>query len=174
MTVRLTKFDPTKYRLTQSHQTKFSYLLNEEGSISLLLVFLFLITAISSLVVVDLADAYLAKRQLSQIGEAAAQIGTHQIDLNRYYSQGLQDSGMGYQQVPIDCNSAFTYAQRFLSENTLRGNYIYLTNFSCANDKVTLNIRSDIKPLVSLPIVAANFGQRLSISASVIATSVVR
>ena len=87
MKVRLTKFDQPKYRLTQSHSTKYSFLLSEEGSISLLLVFLFLITAISSLVVVDVADAYLAKRQLSQIGEAAAQIGTHQIDLNRYYSQ---------------------------------------------------------------------------------------
>ena len=151
-----------------------SYLRDEEGSISLLLIFLFLATAITSLVVVDISDSYLAKRQLAQIGEAAAQIGTHQIDLNRYYDQGLVDSGMGYQQVPIECNSAILYAQRYLYSNTLRGNPISMTSSSCQNEKVTLNIRSEIRPLISLPIVVGSFGHRFIINSKVIATSVVR
>jgi hypothetical protein len=147
---------------------------DENGSISLLLVFLILITTITSLVVVDVADAYLAKRQLTQVAEAAAQIGTHQIDLPRYYDQGLVDSGMGYELVPISCNDAVLYAQRYLYSNTLRGNPIYMTNWSCANEKLTLNVRSEIRPLISLPIVVGSFGQRLFITSSVIATSVVR
>ena len=150
------------------------FIYDESGSISLLLVFLFLATAITSLVVVDISDAYLAKRQLSQIGEAAAQIGTHQIDLNRYYNQGLTDSGLGYQQVPIDCNSAILYAQRFLFANTLRGNPISMTGSSCENEKVSLSIRSEIRPIISLPIVVGSFGQRFIINSKVIATSVVR
>jgi hypothetical protein len=135
---------------------------------------MFVITTVTSLVVVDIADAYLAKRQLAQIGEAAAQIGTHQIDLNRYYDKGLIDSGMGYQQVPIDCNAAILYSQRFLYSNTLRGNPIYMTGSSCANEKITLKLRSEIRPLIGLPIVVGTYGQRLYINAQVIATSVVR
>jgi hypothetical protein len=147
---------------------------SEEGSISLLLIFLFLITTITSLVVVDVADAYLAKRQLTQVAEAAAQTGSHQIDLTRYYNGGLIDSGMGYQLVPISCNSAILYAQRYLYSNTLRGNPIYMTGWNCENEKVMINVRSEIRPLISLPIVNGTFGQRLFITSSVIATSVVR
>lgn len=147
---------------------------DESGSISLLLIFLFLVTAISSLAVVDISDAYLAKRQLAQIGEAAAQIGTHQIDLSRYYSAGLTDSGMGYQQVPIDCNSAILYAQRYLNSNTLRGNPIAMMGSGCENEKVRLSIRSEIRPIISFPIVIGSFGQRFVINSQVIATSVVR
>jgi hypothetical protein len=130
------------------------FIKDESGSISLLLVFLFLVTAIISLVVIDISDSYLAKRQLAQVGEAAAQIGSHQIDLNRYYSQGLIDSGMGYKQVPLDCNR--------------------LTGASCQNEKVTLNIQSEIRPLITLPIVTGTFGQRFLINSQVITTAVVR
>lgn len=147
---------------------------DESGSISLLLIFLFLIVSISSLVVVDISDAYLAKRQLAQIGETAAQIGTHQIDLNRYYTQGLVDSGLGYKTVPVDCNSAILFAQRYLYSNTLRGNPIYMTGWNCDNEKVTLRIQSEIRPLIGLPIVVGTFGQRFLINARVIATAVVR
>jgi hypothetical protein len=150
------------------------FIKDESGSISLLLVFLFLVTAIISLVVIDISDGYLAKRQLAQVGEAAAQIGSHQIDLNRYYSQGLIDSGMGYKQVPLDCNSAINYALRFLNSNSLRGNPIRLTGASCQNEKVTLNIQSEIRPLITLPIVTGTFGQRFLINSKVITTAVVR
>ena len=169
----------TKYRKNYINEKKilkksFIFIRDESGSISLLLIFLFLVTAITSLIVIDIADAYLAKRQLSQIGEAAAQIGTHQIDLNRYYGQGLVDSGLGYQQVPIECNTAILYSQRFLFSNTLRGNPISIMGSSCENEKIALRIRSEIRPVISLPIVVGNFGQRFQINARVIATSVVR
>ena len=150
------------------------FIKEENGSITLLLIFLFLITAITSLVVVDVADAYLAKRQLTQITEAAAQLGSHQIDLPRYYSSGLMDSGLGYGLVPISCNSAVLYAQRYLAANSLRGNQIYMTGWSCANEKLTLNVRSEIRPLITLPNLLGTIGQRLQITSSVIATSVVR
>ena len=150
------------------------FLKEENGSISLLLIFLFLITAITSLVVVDVSDAYLAKRQLTQVAEAAAQLGSHQIDLPRYYSSGLIDSGLGYGLVPISCNSAALYAQRYLAANSLRGKQIYMTGWSCANEKLTIKVRSEIRPLITLPILLGSFGQRLLINSSVIATSVVR
>lgn len=152
----------------------YGLLKEENGSISLLLIFLFLITAITSLVVVDISDAYLAKRQLTQIAEASAQLGSHQIDLPRYYSSGLIDSGLGYGLVPMNCNSAVLYSQRYLEANSLRGNQIYMTGWSCINEKLTINVRSEIRPLINLPFLFGTFGQQLPITASVIATSVVR
>ena len=150
------------------------YANDETGSISLLLVFLFLVVAITSLVVIDIADAYLAKRQLVQIGEASAQIGARQIDINRYYSQGLVNNGLGYQQVPIDCNSAVLKAQQFLFSNTLRGNQIFMTGWSCVDEKLELRIRSEIRPLIAIPIVNSIYGNRFLIYAKVIATAAVR
>ena len=150
------------------------YLKSENGSISFLLVFLFVVVTITSLVVMNISDAYLAKRQLVKVGETAAEIGARQIDLNRYYSQGLIESGLGYKKVPIDCNSAILYAQRYLFSNTLRGNQIFMTGWSCGDEKLKIRIRTQITPLVSLPIVSATYGNRFSINAEVIATSVVR
>jgi hypothetical protein len=150
------------------------YLKDETGSISLLIIFLFITTVILSLIVIDVSDAYLAKRQLAQIGEAAAEVGTHQIDLPKYYSQGLIDSGLGYQQVPIDCGSALSYAQKFLLANSLRGNQINLARFNCTNEQITLNLTSRIRPVIDLPIVLGSFGNNFEINARVTATSVVR
>jgi hypothetical protein len=150
------------------------FIKSEEGSISFLLVFFFLIAAISSLIVIDIADGYLAKRQLAQVGEAAANIGSHQIDLNRYYSEGLVDNGMGFKQVPLDCNSALVKSQSFINSNAIRGNQIYLVNWSCNGDRLMLNLQSSIRPLIQLPIVTSTVGGSLRIYAKVIASAVIR
>ena len=149
-------------------------LTDEEGSISMLLIFLFIISTIVSLIVVDIADAYLAKRQLSQIGEAAANMASHQIDLDRYYESGLIDNGLGYKQVPLDCMAAIEKARNYIYSNSLRGNPISLTSGSCVNENISLRLTSEIRPLVMLPIVSSSIGQKFPINAQVIATSVVR
>jgi hypothetical protein len=147
---------------------------DEDGSISMLLIFLFIVSTVVSLIVIDIADAYLAKRQLSQIGEAAANIASHQIDLDRYYAVGLVDNGLGYKQVPLDCTAAIDKAKNYIYSNSLRGNSISLTSSSCANENISLRLTSEISPLVMLPIVKSSIGQKFPINAQVIATSVVR
>ncbi|MEN9735620.1 MAG: hypothetical protein RL129_330 [Actinomycetota bacterium] len=149
-------------------------LTDEDGSISMLLIFLFIISTLVSLIVVDIADAYLAKRQLSQIGEAAANMASHQIDLNRYYERGLIDNGLGYKQVPLDCMAAIEKARNYIYSNSLRGNPISLISGSCVNENIYLRLSSEIRPLVMLPIVSSSIGQKFPINAQVIATSVVR
>jgi len=142
---------------------------SEDGSISILVYFLFLILLFSSLLVLDISDSYLAKRQLTQIGNAAASLATHQIDYESYYKNGLVDHGYGFSQVPIDCNSALESARKYLISNSLRGSEISLDEYQCSNEKVALDISAHIKPLISLPSVESRF----QIKAKVIATAVV-
>ena len=96
------------------------FLHDEKGSISLVVITLFLITVMTALVVTDIASIAIAKRSLTQVTEAAAQRGVRNLDLRAYYSGefdlttmasnlfgvGPQDPG-----VPIDCSKALGDAQ---------------------------------------------------------------
>jgi hypothetical protein len=93
---------------------------DERGSISLVVITLFLVTVMTSIVVTDIASVAIAKRSLTQATEAAAQRGVRNLDLRAYYSGefdlttmagnlfgiGPDDPG-----VPIDCSKALGDAQ---------------------------------------------------------------
>jgi hypothetical protein len=96
---------------------------NERGSISLVVITLFLVTVVTSIVVTDIASVAIAKRSLTQVTEAAAQRGVRNLDLQAYYSGefdlttmagnlfgvGPDDPG-----VPIDCSKALGDVQEAL------------------------------------------------------------
>jgi len=98
---------------------------DDKGSISLLVITLFLVTVTTSLVVTDIASVAIAKRSLTQVTEAAAQRGVRNLDLSAYYSGefdlttmasnlfgvGPKDPG-----VPIDCSKALSDAQSALAD----------------------------------------------------------
>jgi hypothetical protein len=98
---------------------------NERGSISLVVMTLFLVTVMTSIVVTDIASIAIAKRSLTQATEAAAQRGVRNLDLRAYYSGefdlttmasnlfgiGPEDPG-----IPIDCSKALGDAQEALSD----------------------------------------------------------
>ena len=88
---------------------------DERGSVTLVVITLFLVTVMTSLIVVDIASVAIAKRSLTQVTEAAAQRGVRNLDMVAYYSGefdlttmasnlfgiGPEDPG-----VPIDCSKA--------------------------------------------------------------------
>ena len=98
---------------------------NEEGSISLVVISLFLVTISALLVITDIAAIGVAKRSLTQATEAAAQRGIRNLDQTAYY-QGEYDAstevrkilGMGPTDpgVPIDCSKAIDDARGALSD----------------------------------------------------------
>ncbi len=59
---------------------------DERGSISVLVLALFLITVITSLIITNVAAITVAKRSLIQATEAAAQRGVRNLDKQAYYS----------------------------------------------------------------------------------------
>ena len=88
---------------------------DERGSISILIIALFLITISLVMITTNIATITLAKRTLTQSAESAAQRGAHFLDEDAYYrgkfnvitmaqnlfGQGPEDPG-----VPIDCEKA--------------------------------------------------------------------
>jgi hypothetical protein len=98
---------------------------DERGSISLVVISLFLVSVMTALVVTDIATISIAKRSLTQVTESAAQRGVRNLDLGAYYSGefdltttasnffgvGPEDPG-----VPIDCSKALGDAQGALAD----------------------------------------------------------
>ena len=88
---------------------------DERGSISILIIALFLITISLVMITTNIATITLAKRSLTQSAESAAQRGAHFLDENAYYSgkfnvitmaQNLFGQGPADPGVPIDCQKA--------------------------------------------------------------------
>ena len=88
------------------------FIRDERGSLSVLIMSLFLMIVTTLLILTNISSVYLAKRSLTQITEAAAQRGVRNLDLDAYYrsqynatrlalnvlGEGERDPG-----IPIDC-----------------------------------------------------------------------
>jgi hypothetical protein len=97
----------------------------ENGSISLVVFSLFLVSVLSLIVITDIAAVGIAKRSLTQATEAAAQRGVSNLDKNSYYRgefdastqiQNLIGAGPKDPGVPIDCSKALGDAQGALAD----------------------------------------------------------
>jgi hypothetical protein len=123
-------------------------LLNDErGSISLVVITLFLVTVMTSIVITEVASIAIAKRSLTQVTEAAAQRAVRNLDLKSYYSGEFDLStmasnlfGIGPEDpgVPIDCSKAMGDAQGALEDwsngdKSLRRGEIYELRISDIN-----------------------------------------
>jgi hypothetical protein len=98
---------------------------DERGSISLLIMSLFMATLLVSVTLTNISSIYLAKRALTQATEAAAQRGVRNLDMDAYYQgeynlwqfaktllrEGETDPG-----IPIDCAEGRVDALRALND----------------------------------------------------------
>ena len=86
------------------------YANDEEGSISLLIIGLFVVTVATLLVITNIASIAIAQRSLVQASEAAVQRAVQNLDLKAYYvGEGGVLSGIlnnGDVPIPIECSSA--------------------------------------------------------------------
>ena len=84
--------------------------MDEKGSISLLIIGLFVVTVATLLVITNIASVAIAQRTLVQASEAAVQRAVQNLDLDAYYvGEGGMLSGLinaGKVPIPIECNSA--------------------------------------------------------------------
>jgi hypothetical protein len=83
---------------------------NEDGSISLLIIGLFVVTVATLLVITNIASIAIAQRSLVQASESAVQRGVQNLDFEAYYvGEGGMLSGVlnnGEVPIPIECSSA--------------------------------------------------------------------
>jgi len=143
----------------------------ERGSLSILSTSLFFLLVISSFVILNLSSAFLAKRELVQIGEVAITRATHYLDAGSYYNGASSDetssnganwsnSGAGgptsnTPALPIDCSLAYKTFASEISRAQLRNNPINFTDWNCDGYAVSAKLSSPIQHLLRMPMLAS-------------------
>ena len=140
---------------------------SERGSISVVVIGLFVITVASLMVMTDVSALIVAKRSLVQATEAAAQRGVHTLDKSEYY-QGKGNmftapmavaTHRAHPAIPIDCArggfevllelNSWSNDQSDMKWQQLKG--IQLTSFSCDGTSLEISTRSEMKLPFKVP-----------------------
>lgn len=140
---------------------------SERGSVSLLIIGLFIVLLLTTMVLTDISAIYLAKRSLSLTTEAAVQRGMRNLDASQYYSgeynlteavrtaigRGGSDPG-----IPIDCNAGMRDASDVISGWKERGVAFTRANLESLSiekiecDGFTIYIESSAVARIPIPI----------------------
>jgi Flp pilus assembly protein TadG len=119
-----------------------NFLKDERGSISLIVMALFMLTIITAAILTDISSVYLAKRSLTQATEAAAQRAVRNLDMDAYYRgeynatksllslAGYGESDPG---IPIDCAKGKVDALNALSDWSAAGKTVMRSNLGAIN-----------------------------------------
>ncbi len=140
---------------------------SEQGSISVVVIGLFVVTVASLMVMTDVSALIVAKRSLVQATEAAAQRGVHTLDKSEYY-QGKGNmftapmataTGRAHPVIPIDCArggvevllelNSWSNDESEMKWQHLKG--IQLTNFYCDGASLEIRTRSEMKLPFKVP-----------------------
>jgi hypothetical protein len=136
---------------------------NENGSLSLLIIGLFIAALSALMIVTDLAVVANAKRTLGQATEAAAMRAVQNLDKNAYYSGkhtlltlafatlGAADSIDN--RIPVDCNKGWqevndemaTWMNTSSNMKTLQIENYEITMYDCVYDVVHLETKAKVK-----------------------------
>ena len=147
-------------------------LVSDTGSISVVVIGLFVITVASLMVMTDVSALIVAKRSLVQATEAAAQRGVHTLDKSEYY-QGKANmftapiavaTHRAHPVIPIDCArggvevllelNAWSNDESDMKWQQLKG--IQLTNFSCDGASLEISTRSEMQLPFKVPFTTTN------------------
>ena len=140
---------------------------SERGSISVVVIGLFLISVASLMVMTDVSALIVAKRSLVQATEAAAQRGVHTLDKSEYY-QGKGNmftapmaiaTNRAHPVIPIDCArggfevllelNSWSNDEGEMKWQQLKG--IQLTSFACDGTSLEISTRSEMKLPFKVP-----------------------
>ena len=140
---------------------------SDDGSISVVVIGLFVITVASLMVMTDVSALIVAKRSLVQATEAAAQRGVHTLDKSEYY-QGKANmftapmalaTNREHPSIPIDCTrggvevllelNSWSNDESDMKWQQLKG--IQLTNFSCDGVSLEISTRAEMKLPFKVP-----------------------
>ncbi len=140
---------------------------SERGSISVVVIGLFVLTVASLMVMTDVSALIVAKRSLVQATEAAAQRGVHTLDKSEYYqSKGNMFTAplaiatqREHPTIPIDCSrggvevllelNSWSNDDSDMKWQQLKG--VQLTSFSCDGASLDISTRSEMKLPFKVP-----------------------
>ena len=140
---------------------------SERGSISVVVIGLFVLTVASLMVMTDVSALIVAKRSLVQATEAAAQRRVHTIDKSEHY-QGKGNmftaplaiaTQREHPTIPIDCSrggvevllelNSWSNDESDMKWQQLKG--VQLTSFSCDGASLEISTRSEMKLPFKVP-----------------------
>lgn len=137
----------------------------DEGSISVVVIGLFVITVASLMVMTDVATLVVAKRSLVQATESAALRGVHTLDQDSYY-QGKANiftvplaiiENRSHPIIPIDCaRGGYEVLQELTSwslsdTKSSQRNGIQLINYKCDGQSLTIETRAELVLPFTIP-----------------------
>lgn len=143
---------------------------DENGSVSVLTIGLFLLILTTSLILTDISSIYLAKRSLSLATEAAVQRGMKNLDEAAYYSgeynlNKLLANSLGQAEsdpgIPINCGKGLQDIQEVLSGWQSRGaasirenvDQLRLTNFECNGFEIYIESAAIARIPIPIPFI---------------------
>ncbi len=145
----------------------------EEGSISLLIIGLFIVTIFSIMVMSDIGSIAIAQRSLVQASESASQRGTHELDLDNYYKgKGTiftplirsRYSAPNARRIPINCSSGYSEVVKELrdwsasssAQKRIELGEITLESFECDGYAIAISTRVIAKLPFAIPLTSLN------------------
>lgn len=151
-------------KLIKGRFTKFKFgLFKENGSISVIVIGLFVITIAALMIMTNIAFLVEAKRSLAQATEAAAQRGVHTLDKSLYY-RGKANlltaplaliKNRAHPVIPIDCARGTT--EVLLELNSWSGitgpqlQSIQLIDFECDGHSLAIKTQSQVDLPFTIP-----------------------
>ena len=148
---------------------------NDRGSLTVLTSGLFVLLLLLSFGLIDVSNAYVAKKELLHIGEAAISNASHSLAASRYYNGQLTvaqlQSGKTEFRVPIDCSLAQSTFYSEISAESLRGFPIQVANWTCQDDVLTASLKGSISLPLQFPLLSSAIGDPISVTATIGATS---
>jgi hypothetical protein len=155
-----------------------SFAKDERGSISLLIMSLFMSTLIVLVILTNISSIYLAKRALTQASEAAVQRGVRNLDLQTYYQSdynfwqfawNLTGEGETDPGIPIDCqkgrDDALSAMEKWMqlseSKETANGREnlegIRVNRVECDGYQLTISTSADVRLPFLLPFINLDY-----------------
>jgi hypothetical protein len=149
------------------------FLAEEDGSLSVLILSLFMSIVITLVILTDISAIYLSKRSLTQATEAAAQRGARNLDLDAYYRGkynltqlliNMTDEREKDPGIPIDCQKGSIDARDVINDvNRDRENLsgqslgsIKVVSISCDGYQISIETSASARLPFLIPFININ------------------
>lgn len=129
----------------------------------------FLIAMSLAFISINISSAYAAKKELTNIGEAAINSAAHSINLIAYYTELNRFSSN--KRVPLDCYLANTRFHSIINQSQVSGKSIYIEQFNCDLFEVSAQISINARLPIDIPFFQLNELDNLHIRTTIGASS---
>ena len=129
----------------------------------------FLIAMTLSFISINISAAYAAKKELTNIGEAAINSSAHSINLLFYYGEINRFDSK--KRVPLNCQEASSKFYALISQSRVSDKVISINSFNCDLYEVSAQISITARLPIDIPFFHLNELDKLKITTSIGASS---